>query len=266
LTIINRKHRFIYLKSAKTAGTAVEAHLLTRTDLGNDIWHTAGDILKHGLPLHRKHIVLGSIAGRLIACPEHPALTERYPFRLKIHEHHSAKPLSKRLGGFWDTALKATSVRNPWDIMVSAWSWRKDGRHGKATPIAAAFDEWVRACLSGDFEWQNRVEAYDPRGLMHRYLFVDGRLAVDVVIRQECINDDLQQIGEHLGLSLPPIAVREKTSNRKRDFRSYYTDELAQSVGAYFDDIISLFNYHFDPRPTETISDNDATLFRVPEI
>lgn len=235
------------MKSAKTAGTAVETHLLTQTVLGNDIWHTAGDILKHGLPLHRKHIVLGSIGGRLITCPEHPALTRRYPYRLNIHEHHSAKSLSKRLGGFWDTALKATSVRNPWDIMVSAWSWRKDGRHGKASPIAAEFDEWVSASLSGDAEWQNRVEAYDPRVLMHPYLYLDGRLAVDVVIRQERINDGIRDIGEHLGISLPPIEVREKASNRKRDYRFYYTDALAQSVGDYFSDIISQFDYRFDP-------------------
>lgn len=254
MTIIHRKHRFIYLKSAKTAGTAVERHLLTRTELGDDIWHTAGDILKHGLPLHKKHVVLGTIGGRLVACPDLPVLRQRYPYRWSILEHHGAESLSMRLGGFWDTALRVTSVRNPWDIMVSAWSWRKDGRHGKATPITAAFDEWVSACLSDDAEWQKRVDAYDPRLLMHPYLFLDGRLAVDLVIRQERINEGLQEISQRLGVSLPPIAVREKTSNRKRDFRSYYSDGLAQSVGDYFADIISLFDYEFDPQSMETIS------------
>lgn len=254
MTVIHRKHRFIYLKSAKTAGTAIEAHLLTQTVLGNDIWHTAGDIRKHGLPLHRKHVVLGSIGGRLVAFPEHPTLTHRYPYRLSILEHHRAEPLSKRLGGFWDRALKATAIRNPWDIMVSAWSWRRGGRDGRADPISATFDEWASAALSGDAEWQERVQAYDTRGLMHPYLFVDGRLTVDVVIRQERINDGLREIGERLGVSLPPIAVREKTSNRKRDYRSYYTDELAESVGDYFMDIISLFGYRFDPEPGATAS------------
>jgi hypothetical protein len=84
---------------------------------------------------------------------------------------------------------------------------------------------------------------------MHPFLFLDGRLAVDVVIRQEQINDGLEKIAERLGITLPPIAVREKASKRERDFRSYYTDELAQSVGDYFADIISLFDYHFDPNP-----------------
>jgi hypothetical protein len=46
MTIINRGHAFVYLKSEKTAGTAVEAHLLTRTPLGGDIWHTAPNIHK----------------------------------------------------------------------------------------------------------------------------------------------------------------------------------------------------------------------------
>jgi hypothetical protein len=254
LTVINRKHRFIYLKSAKTAGTAIEAHLLTRTALGNDIWHTAGDIRKHGLPLHRNNVVLGSIGGRLMVLPEHHALRHWYPWRFHIREHDRAKPLSKRLGGFWDRALKATAVRNPWDIMVSAWSWRRDGRDGRAKPITASFDEWASAALSGDAEWQERVQAYDTRGLMHPYLYADGRLAVDLVIRQERINDGLNEIGERLGISLPPIAVREKTSNRERDYRSYYTDELAESVGDYFADLISLFDYRFDTQPGEAAS------------
>ncbi len=247
MTVINRKHRFIYLKSRKTSGTAVEAHLLTRTPLGGDIWHTASDIRKHGLPLRRELVVFGSIGGQLVAIPEYPALTRRYLWRFRIEEHHDATSLSRRLGGFWNRALKTTSVRNPWDIMVSGWAWRRDGKGGNAPPITAAFDEWVNACLSGDADWRKRVEAYDPRSLMHPFVFVGGHPAVDVVIRQERIDDGLREIGKRLGVSLPPLTIREKASNRKRDYRCYYTDQLAESVGEYFADIVSLFGYRFDP-------------------
>gem|GEM_PF-3384341 len=44
MTIVNRHHKFIYLKSMKTAGTSVEAHLLTQTSLGNDIYNTSLEI------------------------------------------------------------------------------------------------------------------------------------------------------------------------------------------------------------------------------
>ena len=246
MTIINREHDFVYLKSAKTAGTAIESHILTMTDLGGDIWHTADDIRKHGLPLCNRHIVLGSVGGTLRTWPDVPLLTRLAPYRFHVQEHHWAESLAARLGAFWTRSLKATSVRNPWDIMVSAWSWRRDGRHGKAVPISAAFDEWTRACLSGDPEWQARIDAYDPRVLMHPYLFIDGELAVDVVIRQERINDGLAELEKRLGVCVPPIAVREKASNRKRDFRSYYSDELAESVGDYFADLVSRFGYRFD--------------------
>ena len=50
MTIIHRQHRFIYLKSAKTAGTSLEVHLLVRTALGGDLWSTASEILNYGLP------------------------------------------------------------------------------------------------------------------------------------------------------------------------------------------------------------------------
>ncbi len=247
MTVIHRKHGFIYLKSKKTAGTALEVHLLTRTPLGNDIWHTASDIRRHGLPLRRKAVVLGSLAGKLLAVPDHPALPQRYLWRFRIEEHHEAASLSKRLGGFWDRALKVTSVRNPWDVMVSGWAWRRGGKGGTAHPIGTPFEEWVDACLSGDDAWRKRVNAYDPRRLIVPFVFVDGRFAVDMVIRQERIDEGLEEVGQRLGISLPPLTLREKTSKRKRDYRTYFTDRQAEAVGDYFADIVSLFDYRFDP-------------------
>lgn len=246
MTVISRRHRFVYLKSRKTAGTAVEAHLLTRTPLGGDIWHSAPNIREYDLPRRRRPVILGSAAGRLVAAPEIGPLV-RYGWRWKIREHHAAAPLARLLGSFWDRALKVTNVRNPWDVMVSAWQWRREGR-GQSPPVAADFDEWSRACLSGDVQWRKRIHAYDPRSLMDPFLFDDGRPLVDVLIRQEDIEQGLDEIGRRLGLSLGPIEIRENRSRRRRDYRSYYSDELAEAVGRYFSDVIALCGYAFDPR------------------
>ena len=152
MTVINRSHNFIYLKSAKTAGTAVETYLLTQTPLGGDIWHTARNILKYDLPRYRRRVVFGSLGGKLLAAPEIRPLARFLPARLYVSEHHEAAPLAHLLGGFWDRALKVTNVRNPWDVMVSAWQWRREGRGG-SPPVTAGFEEWVTACFSGDIQW-----------------------------------------------------------------------------------------------------------------
>lgn len=245
MTVINRRHRFVYLKSAKTAGTAVEAHLLTRTPLGGDIWHTAPNIHKYDLSLHRRSLVVGSRGGTLITAPEMGPLARFRPFQ-NIREHHAAASLAPLLGAFWDRALKATSVRNPWDIMVSAWQWRRDGM-GNSPPVTASFEEWSTACLSGDAQCQDRVHGYDAKRLMYPYVFIDGRPVVDVLIRQESIDEGLSELGRRLGVTLPPLKIRENRSYRRKDYRGYYTDELADSVGRYFAEINSLCGYGFDP-------------------
>lgn len=246
MTIIHRRHRFIYLKSAKTAGTAVEAHLLTRTPLGGDIWRSAGNVRRYGLPRDRRRLVLGTPGGRLFTAPVPSRLRRFCPRTRLILEHHSAASLARLLGSFWDGALKAVNIRNPWDMMVSAWQWRREGR-GQSPPVTAEFSEWLSAALSGDPEWQGRVHAYDPEGLVHQYLFVDGRRAVDVLIRREDIQAGFVELGERLGLSIPPIEINENRSARTRDYRDYYTDELAEAVRARFARVIDFGDYRFDP-------------------
>lgn len=142
--------------------------------------------------------------------------------------------------------MKVTSVRNPWDILVSAWQWRRDGRGGRAQPIDTGFHDWAAAALSRDPARQGRCGAYDAKNLMHPFIFIDGKLSVDYLIRQEAINEGLDWISERLGLSLAHITTREKPSRRGRDYRTYYTDDLAEQVAEYFADIIKLTGYRFE--------------------
>ncbi|MEJ2542107.1 MAG: hypothetical protein P8188_19440, partial [Gemmatimonadota bacterium] len=142
-------------------------------------------------------------------------------------------------------ALKVTSIRNPWDILVSAWQWRRDGRGGRAEPIEAGFREWASSALSRDPEWQERCGAYDARKLMHPFIFIDGVMSVDYLIRQEAIDDGLEWISARTGLPLGRIEVREKTSRREGGYRTYYDDDLAARVREYFEDIIEVSGYRF---------------------
>jgi hypothetical protein len=164
-----------------------------------------------------------------------------------IREHHEADDLQSLLGGFWASACKVTNVRNPWDMLVSAWQWRRDGRAGTSAPISVGFEEWTNAAFSGDPEWMERVYAYDPRRLLAPFVFVDGKCVVDVLIRQESINEGLSELGTRLNLPLGELAIRTKQSNRKADFRSYYTDALIEKVGDCFSDIIRITGYEFSP-------------------
>lgn len=248
MTVINRQHRFIYLKSRKSAGTSCEAHLLLNTALGNDIWHTAMDIEQYGLPVQSRRRILRLQGDQLRTASIPPAIYKVLPWSWTVHigEHHEAKGLQGLLGDFWNSACKVTNVRNPWDMMVSAWQWRRDGRGGTSTPITVEFEEWMNAAFSGDKEWMTRVYAYDPRVLLAPFVFVNGKCVVDVLIRQEAINDGLTELGTRLNLPLGSLAIRTKRSKRKADFRSYYTDALIDKVNTAFADIIRITGYTFD--------------------
>lgn len=248
MTIIHRQHRFIYLKSFKTAGTSIEAHLLKRTNLGGDLWSTSSEILNHGLPQKSPATAMFVRRGRIYALHRHSLFVRAWPapWRLRIVEHQPAHDLKSQLGEFWQRAIKVTSVRNPWDILVSGWQWRRDGRGGRAQPIDTGFHEWASAALSGDSDLQKRCGAYEARNLMHPFMLIDGRLAVDHFIRQEAINEGLDSLSERLGLKLGHITTREKPSNRTRDYRSCYSEDLADRVAEYFRDFIDITGYSFE--------------------
>ena len=248
MTIIHRRHRFIYLKSGKTAGTSLEVHLLKHTALGGDIWTTASEILKYGLPRRGPNIPVVVRRDRIYTVPRGTLPLRIWPGRIgpRVVEHQSAEDLAGRFGAFWEQALKVTSVRNPWDLLVSAWQWRRDGRGGRAAPISATFHEWAAAALSDDTALQERCGAYPASRIMHPFIFVDGKVAVDYMIRREEINDGLDRLGDRLGLSLGHITAVEKPSQRRADYRTYYTDELIESVADYFSDVIDITGYQFD--------------------
>ena len=50
MSIINREHKFIFLKSHKTASSSIENFLIANTVLGNDIYYTSKEILSSGMP------------------------------------------------------------------------------------------------------------------------------------------------------------------------------------------------------------------------
>ncbi|MFW6145617.1 MAG: hypothetical protein ACOC4Y_02330 [bacterium] len=245
MTIINRRKKFIYLKSRKTAGTSVEIHLLSNTHLGGDIWNTAGEIVGYGMPRTKRNFIVPAFGKSIMTVPGAQLMGRIWPWRFRIHEHHDANSLSKTLNYFWDDSIKATNARNPWDLMVSAWQWRRDGRGGATEPTTACFEEWLRAGLSGDYDWQKAVQAYDPSTLLHPFLFLNGRCAVDVVIKREAINDGLLELGRLLNAKLGSINIYEKKSSRNEDYRRYYSSELAEKVAICFSDVIKLLNYEF---------------------
>jgi hypothetical protein len=98
--IISNKHKFIFIKTKKTAGSSVEKFLWDHLDKTNDI-------------------CTGSIFDG----------TERIGPFIKNGNHISASWVMNHYPNEWKNYFKFTIVRNPWDTMVSFYYWYKNARN-----------------------------------------------------------------------------------------------------------------------------------------
>lgn len=155
-------------------------------------------------------------------------------FEQPTHDHRTVQEYRQLLGDRYRDYFSFTIVRNPWDKMVSQYSFNAH----KWVPEGTTFAEYIRLFAAGE-----RISRYSP---FHLPCITDaeGAIAVDYIGRFEALEDSMRHVYEQLGLPYRKLP-HENRSNRK-DYRLYYDDESAQIVGRLFKDEIELFGYGFD--------------------
>lgn len=141
-------------------------------------------------------------------------------------EHDSAACIKGRLPEeVWKQYFKISIVRNPWDQAVSLYTWRK---------------------FQG-FEYDFREFVNDHYVSLWNILSSkQGNLEMDCVIRFENLNEDFQQLMNHLGVNQTFTLPQAKSSIRKTaDYRSHYTDELIEEVRVKNASLLNHFHYDF---------------------
>lgn len=145
--------------------------------------------------------------------------------------------------------FKFTFVRNPWDRLVSAYHFLREGG------IRKYDQEWSDNLLNfyPNFdtflkEWVNRVDVSSGLHFKPQYEFIcdkDHQIMVDFVGYFENLEDDFNYVKNKLGIN-STLASLNKTASRKKDYRSYYTDDTAKLVADVYRDDIRIFGYDFD--------------------
>ena len=106
--IISHKHKFIYSKSIKTAGTSVQIALAKQCGEQDIVSGVGG--LDGKLKLARNDVGYGP--------------------------HTIPRNIRGQVGKeIWDSYLKIINVRNPWDVMVSWYHWNHESK---------SFSEWLK--------------------------------------------------------------------------------------------------------------------------
>jgi hypothetical protein len=158
-------------------------------------------------------------------------------YRVMEFPAHAYASVAKRClpPGVYDNLFKFAFVRNPWDRLVSRYSYllkvKNHPRH-KFIQQMKSFDEYVT--------W----EIERAKFFQHTYVTgPDGKLIVDFIGHYERLQEDFAKVSAGLGIKaeLPRI-----NSSSHRDYRSYYTLETRRQVGEFFKRDCELFGYDFD--------------------
>lgn len=223
--IISHEHRYVFVKTRKTAGTSVEIALAehagprdvlttfalaednaARRSRGADARNQAVPLRCYGLAEWKR------------------ALLER---RRTAYRSHMSAALIRRLTprGLWDDYFTFTIVRNPWETAASAYSWQT--RSAESPPSFERFLETSR------LTWDNWP-----------LYTVDGRILVDEVIRYEELDSGLAAVAGRLGL--PGLELpRAKGGLRTGSYRNLYDAETQAMVARACRAEIERFGYTF---------------------
>lgn len=199
--IISHRHRFVYVKTRKTASTSIEIALSKfcgPQDVITEIVATDEQV-RRGLGYRGpQNFVLRDPAGARVDLVNHaPALLAR-----------------RILGESWPRYFFFTLERNPFDRAISQYYWELPLWERREQPVPT-----ITAFLA-----TRPVEV-----LSNWQLYADGeQLLVDHVGRYESLEQDLRLISERIGLPEPIDVSAIRTKDGWRKDRRHYRDVLGE--------------------------------------
>jgi hypothetical protein len=229
--IVSHAHKFIFLKTKKTAGTSIEL-ALSELCGPDDVITPLAEVDeaqrdgKRGAQNWRLHGWWGS--------PR--PLWERRWFKFTAEDYgfynHMPATKAKALlddDKAWRGYFKFAFDRNPWDRQVS-WYHHRYRREDTPPPFA----EFMKS------DKHARIDNYDIYA-------IDGDLAVDFVGRFESLEQDLKHALDQVGLSLDKPLPRAKAMFRRSSapYRDYYDGDTRAMVGDWYAREIALLAYAF---------------------
>lgn len=163
----------------------------------------------------------------------------------RYHKHAKAVEVRHILGGAWNKSFKFAFVRNPWDLMVSSYSWWLT--HAPKFPRLAADAEQVQKLGSFSAFAQSQygsemVNECHGRDLLE-WISDGDKIIVDFVGKYESLEADWGQVCQKLGVA--SIALPRANRVPRDDYRSFYNETSKRLVADRFAPTIERFAYEF---------------------
>ncbi len=268
--LLSHKDKIIYVKSIKTAGTSVEVFLevamaphrftgewedlhdvsllesdgLVRTarmsgGLRHGRWHTVAPLRRQAVaPLRRQAVALLDklgLGGLLRRVKAGASAKQAQP----LYNHMPPSEIVAAFGpNCWQDYTTCTVVRNPWDRMVSWFTWSHKNDPG--------FRDWNRKEVVSRFEdfcvnfKQSKLD----------FEIVHFTPPIDVYFKYENLESDVRAFIRRTGLddsALPfPTLKSGVRDERFTDTRSLFTDTGLRALKKVYGDYAERFHYSFN--------------------
>jgi len=218
--IVSHLHKFIFIKTTKTAGTSIEIALSQHCgpeDIITPIQPEDEEIRRRlGFRGPQNH--LDTAAAKAASQAVSPL----------FYNHMPAREIRAQVGDkIWSDYHKLCFERHPCERVISFFFFRR--RLKPQLTIAELIDSrWMR--------WLRKTG-------YHLYT-IDGRIVVDKVGLYEKLQRDLDEFSGTVGLpQLELLRTKDDYRVDRRDFRSILTPEERAKIGRIFAPEIALFGY-----------------------
>jgi hypothetical protein len=232
--IISHKYKFIFLKTAKTAGSSIEIGLSKycgEEDIITPLW-------AEDEPLRDE---MGCCKPRNYYAPLNQysirELAERIVHKKKkqlFYHHIPAKDIRNSIEkSVWDNYYKFTFERNPWDKVISYYYFACKDLTNPPT-----LDEFIE-------ERDGLLTELKEKGF--GVYTIDGEVIVDKICRYETMHEDLEEVRLRLGIPGSIDLPRAKSRFRKdrRNYREVLHWGHVDKIAKLFADEIDLLDYRY---------------------
>lgn len=235
--IVSHQHRFIYIKTKKTASSSIEAALSTVCGPDDIITPTTEEVTdafegeRHAQNFRLDHPLVPKrpLIKRLLRRPEryyHPSIG--------YYEHMPAWRVKAYLGDkTWNAYFKFTFERNPWDRQVSWYKYKT--RKLDRKPSFGDFMANTRRAFVNNYELYS----------------IGGEVVLDHVGRYEDLATEFEAAMDKLGLAgrvkLPVLNTTAKPAAAEGEarYRGFYDERLRDTVADWYGREIKAFGYEY---------------------
>ena len=227
--IVSHRHKFIFIKSKKTAGTSIEIAL--SRFCGDE------DIVTPIVPETKEELEkMGFKGAQNYKLSPFQFTVDDWRKRLRgerpaFRDHVPAAYIKKVLGGrIWNRYFKFSIERNPYDKAVSRYYWSTRKMEPRPT-------------------LEDHLNARAPAALSNWHLYtIDDELAVDYMMRYESLEESLRYVEEALALPSPLQLPTAKSGYRKS--RRHYSQLISPEARKRIDTVcakeLAAFRYEWE--------------------